>query len=127
MGPASRSGYLTVARRHGNWTPYLTHARLRSAGAQRRLYRELNATPVPIGAQGPPLLLPADLHQALADTVTVFDQYSTMLGVSYSFSPTSKLKAEWMRTKVGLASALVDGDIHHRSFNVFSLSYSVAF
>lgn len=50
-----------------------------------------------------------------------------MIGISYSFSPTSKLKAELMRTKVGLASGLVDGDVHNRSFNVFSLGYSVAF
>jgi hypothetical protein len=47
--------------------------------------------------------------------------------VSYSFSATSKLKFEWMRTKVGLASSLVDGEVHDKSFNVFSASYSVAF
>ena len=127
LGPASKSGYVTLARGFGNWTPYLTHARLRSPGDQRRLYQDLNSTPVPLGAQAPPLSLPADLHQVFADIVTVFDQRSTMLGVSYSFSPTSKLKAEWMRTRVGLASALVDGDVHYKSFNVFSLSYSVAF
>lgn len=32
-----------------------------------------------------------------------------------------------MRTKVGLTSALVDGDIHNKSFNVFSMSYNFAF
>jgi hypothetical protein len=127
LGPASKSGYVTVARAFQNWTPYVTYARLRSSGVQRRLYQDLNATPVALGAQGPPLFVPSDLHTVFADVLTVFDQSSTMLGVSYSFSPTSKAKAEWMRTKVGLTSALVDGDIHYRSFNVFSLSYSVAF
>jgi hypothetical protein len=50
-----------------------------------------------------------------------------MLGASYSFSPTSKVKLEWMRVKVGLASALVDGDVHDRRFDVYSVSYSFAF
>jgi hypothetical protein len=127
LGPASKSGYVTVARGFGNWTPYVTFARLRSDSEQRRLYEDLNATPVPLGVQGPPLSVPSDLHTVFADILTVYDQRSTMLGVSYSFSPTSKLKAEWMRTKVGLASAFVDGDVHHRSFNVFSVSYSMAF
>ncbi len=127
LGPASKSGYVTLARGFGNWTPYVTYAQLRSPSDQRRLYQDLNTTPVPLGAQAPPLSLPPNLHEVFADILTVFDQRSTMLGVSYSFSPTSKVKAEWMRTKVGLASALIDGDIHHQSFNVFSLSYSVAF
>ena len=55
------------------------------------------------------------------------DQYSTMLGASYNLSLTSKLKFEWMRTHVGLASVLVDGDVHKKSFNVFSMSYNFAF
>ena len=32
-----------------------------------------------------------------------------------------------MRTKIGQASALVDGDVHHKSFNVLSMSYNFAF
>jgi len=50
-----------------------------------------------------------------------------MLGTAYSFSPTSKLKLEWMRTHVGLRSTLVDGDVANKSFNVFSIAYSFAF
>ena len=127
IGVDSKSGYVTVARAIGKWTPYVTYARLVSGSDTRKLYQDVNATPVPLGAQGPPLFLPADFHRILADQISVYDQYSTMLGASYSFSATSKLKFEWMRTKVGLASALVDGDVHNQSFNVFSLSYSVAF
>ena len=62
LGPASKSGYVTLARAFGNWTPYVTHAQLRSPSDQRRLYQDLNATPVPLGAQAPPLSLPPDLH-----------------------------------------------------------------
>ena len=42
-------------------------------------------------------------------------------------SATSKLKFEWMRTHIGLGSALVDGDVHRKSFNVFSMSYNFVF
>jgi hypothetical protein len=73
------------------------------------------------------LFVAANAHQIAAGTISVFDQYSTMVGASYSFSPTSKLKLEWMRTHVGLGSNLVDGDVRNRSFNVFSVSYSMAF
>jgi hypothetical protein len=127
FGPESKGGYLTVARAIGNWTPYLTHARLLSGSEPRGFYQVLNETPVPLLAQGPPLFLPATYHRSLADSVVVYDQHSTMLGASYSFSPTSKVKLEWMRVKVGLASALVDGDVHDRRFDVYSVSYSFAF
>jgi hypothetical protein len=126
-GPDSKSGQITIAHAVGKWTPYVTHARLLSGSGERKLYQELNATPVPLAAQGPPLFLPANLHRMIADQVYVVDQHSTMLGASYSFSATSKLKFEWMRTKVGIASALVDGDVHNKHFNVYSISYSVAF
>ena len=127
MGVGSNSGYVTVARAAGKWTPYVTYARLLSAQDTRRYYQQVNATAVPLGAQGPPLFLPASYHRILADGVFVFDQYSAMVGASYSISATSKLKFEWMRTHIGLGSALVDGDVHRKSFNVFSMSYNFVF
>ena len=130
IGPDSNAAYVTVAHKFGKWTPYVTQAYLRSTSDTRALYQAVNGTPVPLAAQSPPPVgpgLPANFHRVLADQFSVFDQYSTMLGASYSFSTTSKLKLEWMRTKVGLKSLLVDGDVHDKSFNVFSLSYSVAF
>ena len=123
----SKSASATVARKMGKWTPYITYARLLSAPETRKIYQDVNATPVPLGAQGPPLFLPATYHQTLADRISVFDQYSTMLGASYNLSATSKIKFEWMRTHVGLASVLLDGDVHNKSFNVFSMSYNFAF
>lgn len=127
IGLASKSAYATVARNLGRWTPYATYARLISDREVRKLYQEVNSTPVPLAVQGPPFLLPANYHQFLADLTTVYDQYSTMLGVSYSFSATSKLKFEWMRTKIGLRSALVDSAVSNTRLNVLSVSYAVAF
>lgn len=124
---SSLGGYVTLARSIGHWTPYVTYARLLSGSGARSLSDELNSTPVPLIAQGAPFSFPASFHRILADQGIVFDQYSMMLGVAYSFTPTSKVKAEWMRTHVGLRSSLVDGDVREKSFNVFSLSYSFAF
>jgi hypothetical protein len=127
-GPGSKSGSVTVARQFGKWTPYATYARLLSDSKTRRLYQEVSSTPVPVAAQISSPFLPPNYHRLIADPVVVLDQYSTMLGASYSFSATSKLKLEWMRTRVGLASTtLVDGDVSNKSFNVFTLSYSAAF
>lgn len=76
---------------------------------------------------GPPFFLSPDYHRSIANAMFLFDQHSIMLGTSYNMSLSSKLKFEWMRTKIGQASALVDGDVHHKSFNVFSMSYNFAF
>jgi hypothetical protein len=127
VGVDGKGAYVTAAYDIQKWTPYVTYARLLSGGDTRRLYQEVNSTPVPLLAQGPPLLLPANYHRILADQIPANDQYSVMLGASYSFSATSKLKFEWMRTHVGLLSSFVDGDVHDKSFNVFSVAYSVAF
>ena len=122
-----QSAYVTVARRLRAWTPYLTYARMLSKPETRKIYQDVYNTPVPLAVQTAPPFLPANFHRQLGDGASVYDQYSIMLGTSYSFSPTSKLKLEWMRTKVGLVSSLVDGEAHDRSFNVLSVSYSVAF
>ena len=66
-----------------------------------------------------------------ADQVRAQDQHSLAFGVSYQLSPTQKLKAEWMRVRIGRTSSLVDspsgGDISHQNLNVFSMSYNFVF
>lgn len=126
-GASSKGAYITVARKIGKWTPYVTQARLLPDPEVKSLFDTVNSTPVPLAVQGAPQFVPANLHRILADTTRVADQYSTALGVAYSFSPTSKAKFEWLRTHIGLTSNLVDGDVSNKSFNVFSVSYSVAF
>jgi len=126
-GPGGKSGYVTAARQIGKWTPYATYARLLSDGDTRALYQTIRSTPVPLAVQLAPPFLPANYHRALANNILVSDQYSVMLGTSYSFSATSKLKLELMQTHIGLASTLVDSDVQNKRLNVFSASYSVAF
>ena len=127
LASSSDSLYLTVVRNSGRWAPYVTVARILSAPSSRRYYEQLNATAVPLAAQGAPFFLSPNYHRSIADSIFLFDQYSTMLGTSYNLSITSKLKFEWMRTKIGQASAFVDGDVQHKSFNVFSMSYNFSF
>ena len=127
MGPASTGAHLNVAYQAGTVTPYAAASYLVSASSVQKYYKQLRDTPVPLGAQGPPLLLPTTYHGVFADAIYLYDQRSIMLGASYKFTPNSKLKFELMRTRIGLASALVDGDVHHKSFNVLSMSYNFVF
>ena len=127
MGPASNAAQVNITYAYGNLTPYLGASSLVSAPSVQKYYQQLRDTAVPIGAQGPPLSLPATYHGVFADAIYVYDQRSFMIGTSYKFTGNSKLKFELMRTKVGLASALVDGDVHHKSFNVLSMSYNFVF
>ena len=127
MGPASNATHVNIAYESGRLTPYVGASSLVSASSVKKYYQLLRDTAVPIGAQGPPLFLPATYHGVFADAIYVYDQRSIMVGTSYKFNSSSKLKFELMRTKVGLASALVDGDVHHKSFNVLSMSYNFVF
>lgn len=126
-GIGDKRAYVTIARAFELWTPYVSFARILSASENRKYYRALKATPVPLGAQGSPLFVPGNFHQILADRVQLYDQYSVMIGAAYNLSLTSKLKFEWMRTRIGMGSALVDGDVRHQGFNVLSVSYNVTF
>lgn len=124
---ASKSAYATLSRRLGNWSPYVTYARLISEPEVRNVYKAISGAPVPLAVQGPPFFVPANAHAAHADRISIYDQYSTAVGASYGFSATSKLKLEWMRTKIGLASSLTDGDARGKSVHVISMSYNFAF
>jgi hypothetical protein len=127
MASTIDSAYVNVAYVSGKWTPYATYARILSAPSSRNYYKELVGTPVPLAVQGAPFFLAPGYHRSIADAIFLFDQHSVMLGASYNLTLASKLKLEWMRTRIGLTSALVDGDIHNKSFGVFSMSYNFAF
>lgn len=127
--PQGNRGYASLLKRFGKWTPYLTYAFLRSPARQRDLYNKVNYNTLPG-------FIPGAAHinasqRAGADSISVFDQSSWALGTSYSFSATSKFKAEYTRTRIGDVSKLVDAppgsDIRNQSINVYSLSYNVVF
>jgi hypothetical protein len=127
MGAASNASTVSIDYQNDAWTPYLRMSRILSPRSTRRVYQDFDSTPVPILAQFAPFSLSPNYHRTLADGVFVYDQKSIALGTSYRLTPNSMLKLEWMRSKVGLASVFVDGDVHHRSFNVLSMSYNFTF
>lgn len=125
----SDRGYLSILRRMGKWTPYVTYAFLRTDSDQRELYSRVNENTVPSAIPGAAVLNSS--QRAGADAILTYDQHSWAIGTSYALSPTSKVKAEWMRVRIGQMSSLVDAppgsNIRNQSINVFSLSYSVVF
>ena len=127
MASSTDSAAIQIAHASGKWTPYAAYARILSGADSRDYYQALTGTPVPLAAQGPPFFLSSGYHRSIADALFLYDQYSTMLGASYDLTLASRLKFEWMRTRVGLTSALVDGSLRNQSFNVFSVSYNFAF
>ena len=129
IAPQGSRGYVALSRRFGAWTPYASYAVLRSPKKQRALFDAVNANLLPDAVPGAAQINPS--QRAGADQIVVFDQRSLAVGASYSFSPTSKIKTEIMRTRVGNVSRLADapagGNVRNQSINVFSLSYSVVF
>lgn len=129
LNETANRGYLAGMKQLDRWTPYVLAAYVKSARGPLELNRAINANTVPGFVPGAGLI---NATQRIgADQVRVQDQHSLAFGVSYQLSPTQKLKAEWMRVRIGRTSSLVDspsgGDISHQNLNVFSMSYNFVF
>ncbi|MEO7150090.1 MAG: hypothetical protein ABIX46_00020 [Burkholderiaceae bacterium] len=129
IAPQGKRGYVALLKPIDKWTPYVTYAYLRSPSSQRVLYDAVNTNTVPAAVPGAATINAA--QRAGADQIQASDQHSWALGSSYSFSATSKLKAEYLRTRIGQGSKLIDAppssDIRQTSIGVWTLSYSVVF
>ena len=138
-GVDTTGGYLSLLKQVDAWTPYVSYARIRSNGNALSLYQAVNAnsnglTDLTGGfnstVAGTVQTLNAS-QRVLADALSVFDQRTISLGVSYRVTPTQKIKAEWARTHVGIASTFVDApsgsNVSDRNIDVLSLSYNFAF
>jgi hypothetical protein len=130
VGANTAGGYVALLHKMDRFTPYISYAKLRSMGASVNVVRQLDAVNVPSYLPGADQLNAS--QRAAADSVPVYDQDSLAIGTSFALTPQSKLKAEWMRTRVGERSALVDSPaggqvIRHEHINVFSVSYNFAF
>lgn len=130
LGANTAGAYLAVLHKMGRFTPYVSVARLRSMGRSVEAVDNLDAVQVPSYVTGADQLNAS--QRAAADAVPMYDQSSLAIGTSFALTPTSKLKAEWMRTHIGKRSAQVDspagGDvIRHQDIQVLSLNYSFVF
>ena len=124
-GQNGYTGYISLRKKVGSWTPYIFYSQLKTDSDQLSFYQTLNSTTVP-GADT------INAYQkVIADFYQGYDQYSVGLGTSYSINPASKIKAEVMLTHVGVTSSLVDApsgsDISDTDICVFSLSYNFVF
>lgn len=128
-GPDTQAGYLAVLKSIGAWTPYLSVSRLETMPRTRDLYNKVNGNRIPGYIPGATLINAA--QRAGADAVMAYDQTTWAVGTSYRINPTSKVKAEWARTKIGDSSFFVDappgGESGKQVINVFSVSYNVVF
>lgn len=126
---SSNGGYISLRKRIGQWTPYVVYSKMRSDDKALALYQAVNSSSVPAFVPGAATINAAQL--AVADNTQVYDQYSWAIGASCMLSQTSKIKAEWARTHIGVKSSLVDApsgsSVSDQSVNVFSLSYSFTF
>lgn len=129
MGVDSWGAALTVSREMGRLTPYVSVAMLRSADRSLALTESLESTRVPAAVPGGTMLNAT--MRAAADRTVTFRQRSWAVGASYSLTPQSKLKAEWLHTRAS-RSAMFDvpaGEslLTPRSVDVMSISYSFVF
>jgi len=136
LGLDSNGGYVSILKEVGAWTPYVSCALIKSKSSVTSLYQTINANPGMTALVPIPLLVDAvsqinASQRIVADALTVYDQNTIALGASYRLSPTQKLKFEWARTHVGVASSFVDapsfGNVSNRNIDVLSFSYNVVF
>lgn len=129
LGPNTDSLFLSLRKRIGAWTPYLSFAKLRSTDAQLSYYSSVNKSQVPSFFPSASLLNTAQ-HLG-ADNIIIYDQWAWTAGTSYALSPTSKLKAELSRVYFGTASSFTDtpasGPIHNQGMNMLTVAYSFVF
>ena len=130
LGSDSKAGYLALFKRIGSFTPYLSLARQRSSDGVLGWRQQMITPTLPAFIPG---AAQSNAAQRIAgESLYAFDQHSLALGLSYALSPTTKFKAEWMRTQVGAASAHFDvppgqPDPQGLHVDTVSLSVSVAF
>lgn len=130
FGVGTKTGYLNVSRRIGDFTPYVTVSRALSSSNQRRWSQQLRNSDLPAAVPGAALINAAQ-HMA-ADTIISYDHRSLGIGASYALAPNAKLKAEWMRTHIGDftgSASLTSGMPYpsHSRIDVLSLSLSFDF
>jgi len=127
LGTDLAGAYLAVLHDMGDVTPYVLVARQQSMGPGRLIAKRLRAA-ADLGLD--PALSVA--QRAAAETaVQVYDQTSMGVGAAWALGPRSQLKAEWVHTRIGEGSALIDSPrgqrVHDDSVQVWSLNYSFAF
>jgi hypothetical protein len=117
--PNRHGAYLSLSRKLGNWTPYITYSKAWSSGVAVDNYYKLKSAVAPLGYE--------NAYKDLLSQTQFHDQSAWMLGTAYSISPKQKIKAEVMQVRTGERSSLYDNDASNQEVIVYSLSYNFAF
>lgn len=130
LGEDSMAGYLAAFKRSGDFTPYVSISRKLSSRGIRDWHQRLTTPGLPGFIPGADLINAA--QRLAGETLRAYDQRSLAVGTSYDLSPTTKLKAEWMHTRIGAMSHHFDTppgqpDLHDQSVNTLSFNVNVAF
>ncbi len=130
--PDGDSLYLSLVKNVGAWTPYITYAQIRTRNTAT--YSAVNTARVAAVSPLVPPALVAGINagqRAIADVIAVYDQHSWIIGTSYALNKKSKIKAEWIQVRTGVASSFVNapigGESGNQLINVYAVSYSFLF
>ena len=130
LGSESVAGYVALFKRIGDFTPYTSLARQKSSAETLRWAKRLLTPGLP--AQVPGAAQINAMQRLAGENGYAYDQDSIALGVSWALSPAAKLKAEWMRTRVGAVSYHFDTPAGRPGtsglrVNSLAVNFSVAF
>lgn len=130
FGADTSAAYLALFRQVGAFTPYVSVAGQRSRQSAFDWYDRLTANPLPAVVPGAALVNAA--QRVAAESFWVTDQRSLALGASWALTPQVKLKAEWLHTRIGRVSRLVDTPAgeptpQHTGVNVLSVNLNFAY
>ncbi|OGB04886.1 MAG: hypothetical protein A3E25_13730 [Burkholderiales bacterium RIFCSPHIGHO2_12_FULL_69_20] len=126
----TKARYIAVFRQMGKFTPYLSVARLDSPARSFDWYQRLTNPSLPGFIPGAAQLNAA--QRMAGESIWLADQHSVAVGSSYALSPSMKLKGEWMRSRIGQMSRLVDtppgsATVSQQSIDVWSINLNFAF
>ena len=133
-GVDATGGYLALLQDINQWTPYVSYSMMQSTTQALAVYQSINGsaglkTAIPQLASTVAAINAS--QRIIADTYSILDQSTIALGTSYRVGLTQKIKVEWARTHVGVASSLVDapagGNVSNQNIDVLSFSYNVTF
>ena len=128
FGADTSAAYVALFRQVGAFTPYVSLAGQRARQAAFDWYDRLTAHPLPAVVPGAAQINAA--QRVAAESYWVTDQQSLALGSSYALTPQVKLKAEWLHTRIGRISRMVDapaGEPTPRRTGVNVLSFNLNF
>lgn len=130
FGADTSAAYVALFHRIGAFTPYVSAAGQRSRQSAFDWYDRLTAHPLPAAVPGAAAINAA--QRVAGESFWVTDQRSLALGTAYALTPQVKLKAEWLHTRIGRVSRLVDTPAgaptpQHTGVNVLSVNLNFAY